>query len=265
MIKKYFSWTYVKSHPIMFGVIVIVFGLLLLLLLNRKSSSSSSTNVTSGQSDAQVAAAAQMGMAQLGSQTQIQLATIGANVQIQQTQAQLAMAHEAAVLQLTQNQNNNDTAISLAGLEAQLREAENASNERLTARAQDASLMALNAQLNNALAMQENNNSFQLDYASLAYNSALETVKTNAALQATLGAQSADLQKTLSAQQLDAYKISTAANVQLTTNQQLLSVIPTLKSKDRDESLQIISGLITGHPVSYINPPGPAIINGQLN
>src|ERR1044072_4748462 len=231
---KHFSWTYVKQHPVMFGGIVVVFGLILYMLMNRGSGAAAQTVVTNGKSDAQTAAEMQMGMAQLGAQTQVQLANLGASVEMAKVNASILAA-----------QDDNDTALALAGLSANLQAAQTAAQERMTNRATDASLSALNMQLQNAYASQVNNNQFAYDYASLAYDSALETVKVNAALQATMGAQ-----------QLEAFKYGTDANVKLSTQQQLLSVIPTLKKKDRDESLQIIGGYISGIPVPYTNPQG---------
>jgi len=250
MIKKYFSWTYVKSHPIMFGGIVVVFGLILLLLLNKKAPASTSSTVTSGTSDAQAAIAAQMGMAQLGAQTQVQLATIDANTNLAKIAADKASQDAANAIAAEVNHDNNATAINLAGLSAQIQAAQIGSQERVADKSLDTQLQSMALQMQNALEMQKDNNSFQLDYAQTTYNAAIEQAKVNASLTATLGAQ-----------QLDAYKTGIDANVKLTTQQQILSVIPTLKSKDRDEALEILGGNITGNPVSFVNGPGPALIN----
>jgi len=236
---KYFSWGYVKAHPVMFGMIIIVFGLILFMLINRRGGSAGqNTVVTNGKTDAQVAAEMQMGMAQLGAQTQLQVASLGANVELARLNAQIAAG-----------QDDNDTALALAGLGAQLSAAQIAAQERMTNRSTDASLSALNMQLQNAYASQVNNNQFAYDYAKLAYDSSIETVKTNAALTATL-----------SAQQLDAYKYGTDAAIK----QNLIGQIGSLKKKDRDESLQIISGNILGNPVPYYNGPGSAIVYGGV-
>lgn len=49
------------------------------------------------------------------------------------------------------------------------------------------------------------------------------------------------------------------------TNQALISQVGSLKKKDRDETLQILSGAMLNNPVNYTNPRGPAIIYGPYN
>jgi hypothetical protein len=218
---KYFSFSYVKKNPVMFGIIIIVFGLLMWLLMNRGASSSGTTVVSSSTDPAASAAANQLAVAQLSSQTQLALATINANTQTQGLEAQLAATQILAQLELEGRTRDNEAGLAIAGLQAQLQS------------------KGIDAQVS----MNANNNAFQVEYARTAYNAATEQLKINAALQTSL-----------SEQQLKAYQTSA-----------MLAVIPTLKKKDRDETLQIIGSAAMGNPVNFTNPYGPALITGHSN
>jgi hypothetical protein len=203
---KNFSWEYVKKNPVMFGVIFVVFGLLLWLLINRGASggSGSTTYVASGPSEALQAANLQAG-------TQIQLAQISAN-----------SANNQAAFQLEALSQQIEGQSAIAALEMQFRTLELAASERMTALQTNASLAALQAQLNTQAAMTESNNAFALDYAKTAQDAAVATVAINAALQ-----------RDLSAQQLQAYE----SGLRTSVLQGILATIPSLKKKDRDTAL----------------------------
>lgn len=198
-----FSFAYVKKNPVMFGVIFVVFGLLLWVFLNRGSGGSTSY-VTTGPSE------------------QLQAANLQAGVAVQMKQIDAQMSNNMGAMQLEALTRQIEGQQSIAVLEMQRSLAELASNERMGELQITASLTALQAQLNNSLAITEANNQFQVDYATIAAESATQMVAINAALQ-----------RSMSADQLEAYKYGLDTSVK----QGILATIPSLKSKDRDTLL----------------------------
>lgn len=178
-----FSVAYVKQHPVMFGTIIVVFGLLFWFMFRGSGGGASSGGVSvvnAGPSDAQVAAG-----------TQLQLAQIGANTQLQMGQLSLA----AAAAQ-TESQER------LATMELAYKTQELASQHDLGDKTIAASLEALSLQLNNALQTTNSNNQFMVDYAKVAADSATTQLAINAALQ-----------RDLSKDQLEGFKYSSALAV----------------------------------------------------
>jgi hypothetical protein len=195
-----FSVEYVKKNPIMFGTIFVVFGLLLWFMMNRGSSSAGATTVVQGggPSDAQLAAATQVQLAQIsaGAQTSLadrQLSALSMQTESQEHLAALSLTHAMAELQV---------------------------EERLGVLGVEASLAGMTAQLNAQTQMSADNNAFMIDYARVAQDAATANVMINASLQRDLAGISAE-----------AYRTSS-----------LLSIIPTLKKKNRDEALLAIAG-----------------------
>ncbi len=212
---KKFSWAYVRAHPVMFGLIFIVFGLILWLVLNKGAGASNSAG-----GDV-VYQSAGVDPNQLAAQTAISQSQIQANAQLQSGQLQLAALG-------LEGQNN----LALANLSAQIALATLGSDERLGEKSINAQMEALKITTAADTKMQQDMMTFQYGYAKLTTDTTLA----------------------LSAQQADAYKLSS-----------LLAIVPTLKKKDRDESLQIIAGNAQGFPVAYVNPTGPALIGGPMN
>ena len=178
-----FSFTYVKQHPVMFGAIVLVFGVLFWMLLNHKASAGSgggTTVVQSGPSDAQVAAGVQLQEAQLAANTQVALAQISAGA----------------------NSANNDSQERLAALALQGHLTDVQANYNLGEQQITASVQSLAMQLKNNLDITNSNNSFMLDYAKNAQDAATA--------QLMIGA---NLQEQLSADQLAAFKFQSLASV----------------------------------------------------
>ncbi len=211
---KWFSFQYVKRNPWLFVGIVVIFGVLFWLLMNKGGSSSTSggtTVVTGGMSDAEAAANLQLGLATMGAQTQLAIAS-------QQSQARMV-----------ELDTQSKTTLALAGLEAQYRFAELGASKELAELQTTADLTALDRQLNYQLAAQTNQNAFTVDYAALAYDAATEQVRINAALQSEMGKQ-----------QMEVFKTSS-----------LLSLIPSLKKKNRDEALIAIGSAVSGQPIAY--------------
>lgn len=242
MFKK-FSWEYVKNNPVMFGVIFVVFGLLLWVLINRGASgggSGSTTYVASGPSEALQAANLQAG-------TQIQLAQISAN-----------SANNQAAFQLEALSQQIEGQSAIAALEMQFRTLELAASERMSALQTNASLAALQAQLNTQAAMTESNNAFALDYARAANEAAVTTVAIGAALQRDLGAQ-----------QLQAYE----SGLRTSVLQGILATIPSLKKKDRDTALGGFLASVNGQPFTggrgddrlVIGAPTMGVLPGSQN
>lgn len=213
-----FSLGYVKKNPVMFGAIFVVFGLLFWLLINRGGGNAATQYVQTGPSEALQAA-------NLQAATQIQ----GAQIQASSQNAIAAYQLEAMTRQLEGQQ-------SIAALELQYKTLELAVSERMTDKQTDASLLALQAQLNNSLALANENNSFMVDYAKVAADSAMQQVAINAALQ-----------RAMSADQLEAYKVG----AEVSKIGMLASVIPTIKPNDRDNAFAMLGGMTTKTPISY--------------
>lgn len=169
-----FSFQYVKQNPVMFGVIFIVFGLGIWLLINKGHSASSAgggtvTTVQNGPTDAQIAAA-----------TSVQIAQINAAGATAQTQAQLAAT-----------QDQDATQVSIAALAANLQAAQSASAERVANNSTQAQLDALQAQLDNTAAINANNNATAFATAKLSTDAAVQVVQSNNQLTHDLSAMQA--------------------------------------------------------------------------
>lgn len=172
---------------------------------------------------------------ELAAQTQLAGMQIQAAAQVQQGQLQLAAI-----------QAQSQGELALANLQGQVALAALASQERTDSTAMEMSLAALEKQLDAQLSITEANNNFQIGYASLAYDAATEQAQLNA-----------QLTRDLSAQQLAAYQQSA-----------LLSVLPSLKKKDRDNALAGIAGIQyrgvnyappTSQPLALPPPSAPPI------
>jgi hypothetical protein len=139
----------------------------------------------------------------------------------------------------------------------QFRTIELAASERMTSLQTNASLAALQAQLNTQAAMTESNNAFALDYARTAQDAAVATVAINAALQ-----------RDLSAQQLQAYE----SGLRTSVLQGILATIPSLKKKDRDTALGGFLASVNGQPFTggrgddriSIGAPNASILPGRV-
>lgn len=171
---KHFNVQYVKAHPVMFGTIVIVFGLLFWMLLNHRGGGSSSVTVAnSGPSDAQVAAGVQLSMAQLGANTQVTLAQMDLAAKAQDIEGQKSLAAMELAYQVQELGAQHDLGVQTI----------------------QASLASLTAQLNNNLAVTNSNNQFMLDYAQSASDAATTQLAINAGLQRDLSKDSLDAMK----------------------------------------------------------------------
>jgi len=164
-----FSVTYVKSHPVMFGAIFLVFGLFLFLLLNRGGSSGggSITVQNPGPSDAAIQAGVQLQGAQLAASTQIGLAQLSIQEKVLEMGAQRDIEAAQVAYQMKELEASHDLGV----------------------RQIDASLTALATNLFAQTSMAHDNNVFMLDYAKNAQDSATAQLMIGAQLQATLGAQ----------------------------------------------------------------------------
>jgi hypothetical protein len=169
-------------------------------------------------------------------------AQVAAGVALQQAQLGSQTQIALAQLSLSAHSEDNATQKDLAALAASLQVQQIQAEYNLGKGQLEASVASLGMQLANNLAITNSNNSFMLGYAKNAQDAATTQLLIGANLQQQLGAQ-----------QLEAFKTSA-----------VLSVIPTLKSKDRDEALEIVSGSIYGHPVSYYNGPGAATVYGAV-
>jgi len=189
---------YVKRNPALFGVTALIF-IVILFVATRKGGHSSDqvTTVSSGPSDAQVQAQAALAAKQIDAQATIQLGGLQIQGLAQQGQNDLALATVGAQ-------------VSLADLAAQ---------ERLGDKALDAQREATRLQLEAQSHIVDSNNQFQIDYATIAADSALQQVKIGA-----------ELQSHLADKQLEAYAGSA-----------ILSVIPTLKKRDRAYALATVA------------------------
>lgn len=155
---KWFNINYVKQKPFLFIGIILVFGVFFVFYLNRNAGGSGSTVITSGKSDAQIAAEASLAQAQLM-----------AGIEQNRISAQLAAINAQGDIQL-----------ALAGLQAQLESKKIDVESTLGAAALQAQLVALNLQYQQSV----NNNQFQLDYAKQSFDAALAQTKVAAGIMA---------------------------------------------------------------------------------
>lgn len=188
---KWFNFSYLRKKPwLIFGLLV--FGVIVFMMINRKVDAGSSV-VTSGKSDAQIAAEAQLGMAQI--------------------QASIAQGNTAA--QLAAIQAQGDIALALAQLDAGYKVQQLGVQREIAAAGIAAQIHAMDI----AYQQSVNNNAFQLDYATLAFDASLGMAELNAKVAQT---------------------------------GMLMSAIGSLKSKDRDDTLERIFG--NPSVMQYSNP-----------
>lgn len=150
---KWFDFNYVKRKPMLFVGIVLVFGILFWFMLNR-GSAQTSTVITNGKSDAQIAAETQLAMAGMSAQIQnnqvaAQLAAIGQQGDIAIALAKLDQVNKTNELQVQRE-------IAAAGIAAQLHAMDIAYQQSV------------------------NNNAFQLDYATLAFDASIASQRISA-------------------------------------------------------------------------------------
>jgi hypothetical protein len=170
---------------------------------------------------------------------------------LQLKQLDLAGAAQSGQMQLAALTAQINGQEQMANMQMQYQFAELAANSALGSKQIDASLIALQAQLDNQLETTNSNNQFMVDYAKVAADNATAQVMINANLQATLGAQSVDLQKQLSADQLKAYTVGSLA-----------SVIPSLSKSDRDNTLNLLISKTTNGPTVQMNMHGDGLFVG---
>lgn len=210
-----FNLQYVKKNPVMFGAIFLVFGLLIWLLINRGASSGSTQYVTQGPSEALQAAQLSAGVALQGKQIDASVQTTMAGMQLEALTRQLAGS------------------AAIANMEMQYRIAELGENSDLGRLQIQASLAALDAQLDNNLAITNANNSFMIGYASQANQAAVQTVAINAALQ-----------RELSRDQKEAFQTGAIMSA-------LPAAMGSAMDVDRDNVAALFAGLAMGKPMSY--------------
>ena len=159
-----------KSKPVLYGGAFLVFFFVVLHFLNKSAATdTSAAGVTvAGVDPNQLAAQVALSTASLQAQTQ--MATVDAQLQASQAQTQAAtdQATIAANLQLAE-----------ANIAASANQDNNA-----------AQLQALQVQTQAQVQENEDNNTFQIGYSKLAYDSADAMLATNAALQENITAQS---------------------------------------------------------------------------
>lgn len=229
-----FSLAYVKQNPVMFGAIVVGVGVVVYMVASKGAPASSTTTVASGPSEA------------------LQAAGLQASTQVQLAQIQAAGGNSAAAIQLEALSRQIEGQLALGALEMQYKTLELASSERLGSLQVEASLSALQAQLDNSAALTESNNQFMVDYARVATESATMQSAINAALQ-----------RDLSEQQLEGYKYGLDNSLK----QGILATIPSLKSKDRDTALAAFMATSRGLPFSggkgddYVHIPAIGVSN----
>lgn len=240
-------WAYVKRNPVMFLSAFLVFGLLLFLLTRGGGSAASSggTVIASGPSEAfqaqAMAIGAQNQQAQLAANVQLTTAQIAANAQANAQAIEL----EALTRQLDSSEN-----LAVMSMQLSLREMEN--TRAITSEQTQASIQALQSQLQFGLATTEANNQASVDMATIAYDAQIT--------QMALGAQ---LQRDMLEAQVDMFNSS--LEVQKDAN--ILSTIQTAKKKDRDTLLGAFLANRSGQAFSggkgddYISIGAPANYN----
>jgi hypothetical protein len=146
------NWSYLKKPSVIIGAIVLFF--VILFLMNRSASSATTTAVSTGPSDAQVAA-----------QTQLAMAQIGAGVQGQSFQVDYAKAQDA-----------NQTSIALATIAAASDAANTAAQQAIASQTVAAQVHGLDLQYQTSIA----NNNAQIAAMQVQANYGLASAAINA-------------------------------------------------------------------------------------
>lgn len=170
------NWAYLKKPSVIIGAVVLFFVLLFLLNRSGSGSASGQTVVTTGPSDAQVAAQTQMAMAQLSAGLQ------GQAIAVDYAKAQDANATSLALAQVAAAANTQSLTVQ----------------QEIADRTVDAQVHGLDLTYQGLV----NQNATALAAAQAQYDYGLQSQALNA-----------NLTTTLSAQQLDAYKFATEASI----------------------------------------------------
>lgn len=185
-------------------------------LINRGGSSGSTgiTTINAGQSDAQVAAGAQ-----------VQLATIAANTQANNASAQVALAQLSLQGTLAQTAAAADVAKYTAALDAQSQTAYYTAQQNIA---------ALNGQ-------------YGLETARVTS----ETILGQAQIQSDTLTNQMQIQAQMFNQQLAATQQIISTQAQASIYNSLINQISNAKPNDRDNLVALISGEFSGAPISY--------------
>lgn len=135
---------YVKSHPWMTGIVVVVGAVVLFVILGAQSAGSTSSQsvVSGGPSDAEIAANAQIQAAQIQAQAtaaqysnQLAVAQIGAATQSEQSQLEAAVAQHALDVQehLGLAETEANKVVNISNIQAQQSVANTQTNAQLSA------------------------------------------------------------------------------------------------------------------------------------
>lgn len=175
-------------------------------------------------------------------------AQLAAGLQAQSIQAQLNAAAMSQQVELEKIKAQSATDITLANIASNLSLEEiQASTDLIKYQtAKDAEIASLTLQTQERMATTSQ------EYALAAAQSAYATQIASKELDAAILSKQIDTNVKM-------LEIQSTNLIQ----QNLIAQVGSLKKKDRDETLQIIAGNLTGYPVSYTNPRGgPAIITG---
>jgi hypothetical protein len=208
---------------------------------------------------------------QLQAATQLQLASISANARI--GEAQIAAANNAA------DNNARLQALTLsAGLEKYRIDAgaaDSAARVANEARANELSANLARYNLDTQVALQSNNNAFQLDYAQIAANTSIAISAQNAAtMQTVLNSQTArDVARINAFRDVQALQIGAGvATAQLAAQDNaarlsfLNSNLPLLNKRNRDDILWLVAGGDTSHKTVQSDLSGVAqVFNAGAN
>lgn len=274
------------NKPLLIGGAVVIGGIVLIAASGSKANAGTTyMTVPNGQSDAQLAAARDIQIAQIQAGAAATAANAQLSLSAQQSQADLAKAGLQA--QLAQYAIDAENARASKELDV------NASIQRLTIESQTDSQEFLTGQqaaiakytLDQALATTRANNEFQLEYAENANNSAvlMQTIQAQvvnnqlaANRDVTLGVltsqQNLELAKLaanrdvlltsiqsetdISSKAIDAQVIleQQAAAAKAAQTQAVISSLPMLKKSNRDD---VLKSVVTGE-YGYAGPPGPS-------
>lgn len=275
------------NKPLLIGGAIVIGGIVLIVASGSKAEAGTTyMTVPNGQSDAQLAAARDIQIAQI--QAGAAVSSANASLTAQQQQAQLDLQKTTLQAQLSQYAIDAENARSAHELNV------NADIQRLQIQGQLESQEFLAGQqaavarytLDQALATTRSNNEFQLEYAENANNTSVlmqqiqaQVVNNQLAVNrdVTLGVLTSqqNLEIAKIAANRDIYLTDIQANADISSaalayqaeadrlyaqqqQQQTAAVIGSLgslKKKNRDDVLQ---ALITGQPYGYQGPPGPS-------
>lgn len=193
-----------------------------------------------------------------------QLAAINAQMKSAEMQAEYSFATAKMASETNLAMYGLDTQVAMKNIDAQLEGLRVTSNMNIAV--QNIQAGVAHHQIDAGVNMSQiaaGVSMYQTDAQKDVALATIASTNTQAQINANLISQQLTTNAQMLRDQLNANNEALQIQSQNVIAQSLIGQVGSLKKKDRDESLQIVSGYLTGNPVSYTNPAkSPAIIFG---